>query len=223
MAKVVTPKKAVRSSFSSGQKCAVCGTFLDDPRKRVKLKKDLALKLQEIVASENLDPEGYLCNNNCYKSINRYFELKAALKSLKTDLTQKFENVQGQSACVRWKREFPSDVSENENSSAKASRPMPSRMSKSSSLHLGGPWPVQSYPVIPRIIRPGLFLQPVPTFLQQTGAFPLQPLPIPRGSVASLNVASGAATTAPTSINQDFQSKDSPACKVEVRTLFFLQ
>ena len=60
MAKVVTPKKAVRSSFSLGQKCAVCGTFLDDPRKRVKLKKDLALKLQEIVASENLDPEGYL-------------------------------------------------------------------------------------------------------------------------------------------------------------------
>lgn len=123
--------------------------------------------------------------------------------------------------CLRWKRELPSDVSENENSSAKASRPMPSRMSKSSSLHLGGP--VQSYPVIPRIIRPGLFLQPVARFLQQTGAFPLQPLPIPRGSVASLSVGSGAATTAPTSINQDFQSEDSPTCKVEVRTLFFLQ
>ena len=78
---------------------------------------------------------------------------------------------------------------------------------------------MQSYPVIPRIIRPGLFLQPVARFLQQTGAFPLQPLPIPRGSVASLNVASGAATTAPTSINQDFQSEDSPACKVEVKPL----
>ena len=176
MAEVVTPKKPVRSSFSSGKKCAVCGTFLDDPRKRVKLKKELALKLQEIVASENLDPEGYLCNNNCYKSVNRYFELKAALKSLKTDLTQKCENVQGQSACVRWKRELPSDVSKNENSSAKASRPTPSLMSKSSSLHFGGT--VLSYPVIPRIIRPGLFLQPVSRFLQQTGAFPLQPLPI---------------------------------------------
>ena len=126
MAEVVTPKKPVRSSVCSRQKCAVCGSFLDDPRKRVKLKKYLALKLQEIVASENLDPEGYLCNNNCYKSVNRYFELTAALKSLKTDLTQKFENVQGQS--VRWKRELPSDVSENENSSSKASRPMPSPM-----------------------------------------------------------------------------------------------
>ena len=219
----MTPKKPVRSSFSSGPKCAVCGTFLHDPRKRVKLKKR-PLKLQEIVASENLDPEGYLCNNNCYKSVNRYFELKAALKSLKTDLTQKFENVQGQSALVRWKRELPSDVSENENSSAKASRPTPSLMSKSSSLHFGGP--VQSYPVIPRIIRPGLFLQPVSRFLQQTGAFPLQPLPIPRGSVASLslNVASSSAnSTTPTSINRDFQSEDSPVCKVEVRTLFCLQ
>lgn len=219
MAEVVTPKKPVRSSFSSRQKCAVCGSFLDDPRKRVKLRKDLALKLQEIVASENLDPEGYLCNNNCYKSVNRYFELKAALKSVKTDLTQKFENVQGQS--VRWKRELPSDVSENENSSTKASRPMLSPMPKSSSLHSSGP--VLSYPVIPRIIRPGLFLQPVSRFLQQTGALPLQPLPIPRVSVASMNVASSCATTAPTSINQDFQSEDSPVCKVEVRTLFFLQ
>ena len=220
MTEVVTPKKTVRSSFSSGKKCAVCGTFLDDPRKRVKLKKELALKLQEIVASENLDPEGYLCNNNCYKSVNRYFELKAALKSLKTDLTQKFENVQGQSACVRWKRELPSDVSENENSSAKASRPT-SLLSKSSSLHFGGP--VLSYPVIPRIIRQGLFLQPVSRFLQQTGTFPLQPLPIPRGSVASRNVASSSAnSTTPTSINPDFQSEDSPVCKVEVRTLFFL-
>ena len=145
--------------------------------------------MQEIVASENLDPKGYLLSNNCYKSINRYSKLKAALKSSKTDLTQKFENVQ--SACVRWKRELPSDVSENENSSAKTSRPMPSLMSKSSSLHLGGP--VQSYPVIPRIIRPGLFFQPVSRILQQTGAFPLQPLPIPRGSLASLNVASKAA------------------------------
>ena len=79
---------------------------------------------------------------------------------------------------------------------------------------------MHSYPVIPRIIRPGLFLQPVSRFQQQTGAFPLQPLPIPRGSVASLNVPSGAATTTPTSINQDFQSEDSPTCKVEVRTLF---
>ena len=70
----MTPKKPVWPSFSSRQKCAVSGSFLDDPRKRVKLKKDLALKLQEIVASENLDPEGYLCNNNCYKSVNRYFE-----------------------------------------------------------------------------------------------------------------------------------------------------
>ena len=57
MAEVVTPKKPVLSSFSSRQKCAICGSFLDDPRKRVKLKKDLALKLQEIVASENLHPE----------------------------------------------------------------------------------------------------------------------------------------------------------------------
>ena len=217
MAEVVTPKKPVRSSVCSRQKCAVCGSFLDDPRKRVKLKKDLALKLQEIVASENLDPEGYLCNNNCYKSVNRYFELKAALKSLKTDLTQKFENVQGQS--VRWKRELPSDVSENENSSSKASRPMPRPMSKSSSLQSGGP--VQIYPVIPRIIRPGLFLQPVSRFLQQAGAFPLQPLLIPQVSVASLNVASSAVTNLPTSINQDFQSEDSPVCKVEVRNLFY--
>ena len=122
---------------------------------------------------------------------------------------------------MRWKRELPSDVSENENSSAKASRPMPSLMSKSSSLHLGDP--VKSYPVIPRIIRPGLFLQPVSRFLQQTGAFPLQSLPIPRGSAASLNVASSASTTAPTSINQDFQSEDSPVCKVGVKTLLFLQ
>ena len=123
---------------------------------------------------------------------------------------------------MQWKRELPSDVSENENSSAKASRPMPSPMSKSSSLHSGGP--VQSYPVIPRIIRPGLFLQPVSRFLQQDGAFPLQPLPIPQVSVASLNVAShGAVTTVPTSINQDFQSEDSPVCKVEIKNLFFPQ
>ena len=128
MAEAVTPKKPVRSSFSSSQKCAVCGSFLDDPRKRVKLKKDLALKLQEIIASENLDPEGYLCNNNSYKSVNRYFELKAMLESLKTDLTQKFENEQGQS--VRWKQELPSDVSENENSSAKASRPNQNRQNR---------------------------------------------------------------------------------------------
>ena len=141
------------------------------------------------------------------------------MKSLKTDLTQKFENVQGQS--VRWKRELPSDVSENENSSAKASRPMPSPMSKSLSLHSGGP--VQSYPVIPRIIRARLFLQPVSRFLPQAGAFPLQPLLIPQVLVASLNVASSAVTTVPTSINQDFQSKDSPVCKVEVRNLFFPQ
>ena len=47
---------------------------------------------------------------------------------------------------------------------------------------------MQSYPVIPRIIRPGLFLQPVSRSLQETGAFPLQPLPIPREAVASLNV-----------------------------------
>ena len=69
----------------------MCGSFLDDPRKRVKLKKELASKLGEIVVSENLDPEGYLCNDNCYKSVNKYFELKAELKSLKTDLTQKFK------------------------------------------------------------------------------------------------------------------------------------
>ena len=82
---------------------------------------------------------------------------------------------------------------------------------------------MQIYPVIPRIIRPGLFLQPVSRFLQQAGAFPLQPLPIPQVSVASLNVASSAVTTLPTSINQDFQSEDSPVCKVEVRNLFFPQ
>ena len=58
MAEVVTPKKPIQSSFSSCQKCVVCGSFLDDPRKRVKLKKELVSNLQEIVASETLDPEG---------------------------------------------------------------------------------------------------------------------------------------------------------------------
>lgn len=212
MAEVVTPKKPVRSSFSSRQKCVLCGSVLDNPRKRVKLKQELVSKLQEIVASENLDPEGYLCNDNCYKSVNKYFELKAALKCLKSDLTQKFKNVQGQS--LRWKRELPSDVPVNGNSSAKASRPMPDPMSKSSSLRLSG-----SYPVIPRIIRPALLLQPRP--LQQNRAFPLYQVPVLPLSVASLNVASGTATTAPTSLNQDFRSEDAPVCKVEVRTLFF--
>ena len=116
MAEVVTPKKPVRSSFSSRQKCVLCGSVLDNQRNRVKLKQELVSKLQEIVVSENLDPEGNLCNDNCYKSVNKYFELKAALKS---DLTQKFKNVQGQS--LRWKRELPSDVPVNGNSSAKAS------------------------------------------------------------------------------------------------------
>ena len=43
------------------------GSFLDDPRRRARLKKDRDpdLKLQEIVSSENLDPEGYLCNDDC--------------------------------------------------------------------------------------------------------------------------------------------------------------
>ena len=68
-------------------------------------------------------------------------------------------------------------VSEDENSSGKASSPMPSQNSKSSSQRTGGP--VQSYQMIPRIIRPGLFVQAVSRFPQQTGAFPLQPLPIP--------------------------------------------
>ena len=60
--------------------------------------------------------------------------------------------------------------------------------------------------MIPRIIRPGLFLQPVSRFLQQAGAFPMKPLPIPQVSVAPLNVASSAVTTVPMSINQDFKS-----------------
>ena len=219
MAEVATPKRPVRSSFSSCKKCVVCGSCLDDPRKRVKLKKELVSKLQEIVASENFDPEGYLCNNNCYKSVNKYFELKAELKSLKSDLTRKFKNVQSQS--VRWKRELPSDVPVSGNSSAKASRPMPSSMTKSSSLRQGGQVQ-ESYPVIPRIIRPALLPQPASRFLQQTGA--IHQAPVLSLSVASFNVASRCATTiASTSINQDCHSEDSPICKVEVRTLYFLQ
>ena len=194
-------------------KCVLCGSELDNPRKRVKLKQELVLKLQEIVASEELDPEGYLCNDNCYKSVNKYFELKAALKCLKSDRTQKFKNMQGQS--LRWKRELPSDVPVNENRSAKASRPMPDPMWKSSSLRPSG-----SYPVIPGIIRPALLLQTRP--LQLTRAFPLYQVPLLPLSVASLNVASGTATTAPAYLNQDFQSEDAPVCKVEVRIFFFL-
>ena len=55
MAEVVTPKKPVRSFFSSLQKCVLCRSVLDNPRKRIKLKQELVSKLQEIVASENLD------------------------------------------------------------------------------------------------------------------------------------------------------------------------
>ena len=47
MAEVVTPKKPIRSSFSSRQKCVVCGSFLDDPRKRVKLKRNLPQSLEK--------------------------------------------------------------------------------------------------------------------------------------------------------------------------------
>ena len=72
--------------------------------------------------------------------------------------------------------------------------------------------------MIPRIIRPALLLQPRP--LQQNRAFPLHQVPVLPLSVASLNVGSGTATTAPTSLNQDFRSEDAPVCKVEVRTLF---
>ena len=46
------------------QICVLCGSVLDNPRKSVKLKQELVLKPQEIVASENLDPKGYLCNDN---------------------------------------------------------------------------------------------------------------------------------------------------------------
>ena len=78
--------------------------------------------------------------------------------------------------------------------------------------------PSGSCPVIPRIIRPALPLQPRP--LQQTRAFPLYKVEVPPLSLASLNVAGGTTvTTVRTSLNQDFQSEDAPVCKVEVRTL----
>ena len=35
----------------------LCGSLLDNPRKRVKLKQKLLSKLQKVVASENLDPD----------------------------------------------------------------------------------------------------------------------------------------------------------------------
>ena len=194
MAQVIIPKKPAKP-INASLNCVICGNVLQDSRKRVKLQHELFVKLQEILSSENLAQEGYLCNDTCYKSVNRYFELKSNLKDLKSTLAEKFQTTQEQ----RWKRHLPTDSDANQ----KVLRPQ-------SELPLCCQSFPKSYPVIPRIIKP------ITIFPR-----PFQPSFVVTESFA--NAASICAPKSSLSFNiQDFQTEEVPVCKVEVRTLFFL-
>lgn len=109
-----TPKKPVPAIHQ----CVLCGNALENSRKRVKLTPGLLAKVHEIVASENLDPAGYICNNTCYKASIKYFELKNGLNDLKKKITENFEKKKEglqsvPESTVRWKRQLPTDLNEN--------------------------------------------------------------------------------------------------------------
>ena len=124
----------------------MCVNVLYNPRKRVKLKEELFSKVQEIVSSENIDPEGFLCNDTCYRSVDKYYKLKNSLQELKKKMEENFDNTAKKQG-VRWKRGVPTDVVNlDEKAAVKLSRPTFVPTARE-----GYP---SSYPIIPRIIIP---------------------------------------------------------------------
>ena len=80
MAEAVTPKKLKLL----GKMCSIWKIW-DNPMKNVKLKQKLVSKLQEIVATKNLDPNNIFASINLFvvlKSVNKYFDLSPARSPL---------------------------------------------------------------------------------------------------------------------------------------------
>lgn len=73
--------------------------LLENPRKRVKFR-GLSSKLQEILPIENLNLNSVVCNDTCYRTINKYFQ-------------DTFHNAM--TPRLQFKRELPTDVVVNNN------------------------------------------------------------------------------------------------------------
>ncbi len=100
----ITPKKYVRVDKYC---CFLCGSNLPDAKKRARINSSLAQLLSDILESE-LD-RGYLCNDDCYKKMNRFATLRTSLAELSKTLKGRHVACK---ASLRCKRGVPSDVKE---------------------------------------------------------------------------------------------------------------
>ena len=98
----ITPKKYC---------CFLCGTHLPDAKRRARISSLLAHLLSDILECklDTIDVRGYLCNDDCYKKINRFTMPRTSLAELSKTLKER--NAAG-NASMRCKRGFPSDVKE---------------------------------------------------------------------------------------------------------------
>ena len=85
--------------------------LLENPRKRVKFR-GLSSKLQEILPIENLYLNSVVCNDTCYRTINKYFQLKNSYQ-LKKKIQDTFHNAM--TPGLQFKRELLTDVVVNNN------------------------------------------------------------------------------------------------------------
>ena len=72
---------------------------------RVSCVEKLSLECED----DKTDTRGYLCNDVCFKSMNKYVKLKASLKELTESMKQKFIASQN-TRIQRWKRGVPTDA-----------------------------------------------------------------------------------------------------------------
>ena len=89
----------------------MCATHLPDAKRRVRINSSLAHLLSDILECEldTIDVRGYVCNDDCYKKINRFTMLRTSLAELCKTLKERNAAC---NASMRYKRGLPSDVKE---------------------------------------------------------------------------------------------------------------
>ena len=104
----ITPKKYITENKYC---CFLCGTHLPDAKRRARISSSLAQLLSDILEREldTIDVRGYLCNDDCYKKINRFTTLRTSLAELSKTLKERNAAC---NASMRCKRGLPSDVRE---------------------------------------------------------------------------------------------------------------
>jgi hypothetical protein len=99
-----TPRKYIGTAG-----CILCGCEKADPRKRTKLNgrvSDLQHRICSIldVPLTSINSDGYICNDRCYRDLNRLDKMKEDLKKLQNTLKEKF------ATNTRAKRAIPTDA-----------------------------------------------------------------------------------------------------------------